>query len=171
MGKPTVLMFHTAVWLTPLIFLWGKSLRWANTVMSAANSLIIIGTSVAVFGWVSVMTRFPSHFPCYLRVPGPDWLGCLLKPLLPFSPLHIWPSHVSLWLCWDLRPRKTCKGSKEDIPGQNKGCFHTRVFCREAPGRTPHTRRLLQVPGLRCWCSSYFLDEEHEVQSVLIICL
>lgn len=172
MGKPTVLMFHIAVWLTPLIFLWGKSLRWANTVISAASSLIIVGTSATVFGWVSVMTGFPSHFPCYLSVPGPDWLRCLLRPLLPFSPLHVWPSSVSLWLCWDLRPRKACEGIKEDVPERMRGTsVWERSVGKHQARHLTHVVSFKSVTGLRCWCYSYFLDEEHEAQRVLIICL
>lgn len=115
MGKSTVLIFGIPVCLTyPLFFFCGgKSVQWANAIISAASSLIIVGTSAAVFGWVSVMTGIPSHFPYYSRVPGPDWLWLLLEALPLFSLWHVWPSSISFWLYWDLRPRKALEGVKE----------------------------------------------------------
>ena len=65
--------------------------------------------STAVFGWVSIITGIPSHFPCYSRVPGPGWLWLLLEPLLLFSPRHVRPSSILFCLYWEFRPGKLVK--------------------------------------------------------------
>lgn len=57
--------------------------------------------------------RDPFTFSLYSRIPGPDWLWMFLELLLFFSLRYVWPSSISLWLYWELRPRKAHEAVKE----------------------------------------------------------
>lgn len=172
MGKPTVLIFHIAVWLTPLIFLWGKSLRWANTVISAASSLIIVGTSAAV---LAGFQSWPDSFLIFLVTSESQDLNglgassdlfcpsalCTSDPVaFPFDFVGIWDlgKLVKVWR----------RISLDKMRGTS---IWERSVGKHQARHLTHIVSFKSVMGFRCWCYSYFLDEDHEAQSVLIICL
>lgn len=190
---PVILVPKSKPRFPAIILPWENPLFWCFILLSDLPLLFFCGENLCgeqilwfqlqapYYRWhlsSSVWLRFshdrtPFPFSLLPKRPG-AWLASVppqassaLQPSL-----HVWPSSVSLWLCWDLRPRKACEGIKEDVPERMRGTsvWEHSIGKRQARHLT-HVVSFKSMTGLRCWCYSYFLDEEHEAQRVLIICL